>query len=138
MQLNSQNFKGIFIKFGNIPNCLKGCFLCGYHISNNRVQEQKVSLFSIPFLGRDICFSKKDEINQEIYIFFKFSDVFAIFVLYEFRWSLNLHSTPRSRKIDKILAKFFQSFISPQIIAAPPVGFLFLKALYLSFQMHTS
>ena len=48
-----------------------------------------------------------------------------------------LDSTPRSRKIDKILAKFFQSFISPQIIAAAPIGFLFLKALHLSFQMHT-
>ena len=50
----------------------------------------------------------------------------------------NLDSTPRSRKIDKILANFFQSFISPQIIAAAPIGFLFLKALYLSFQMRTS
>ena len=50
----------------------------------------------------------------------------------------NLDSTPRSRKIDKILAKFFQSFISRRIIAAAPIGFLFLKALYLSFQMHTS
>ena len=50
----------------------------------------------------------------------------------------NLDSTPRSRKIDKILAKIFQSFISLQIIAAAPIGFLFLKALYLSFQMHTS
>ena len=51
---------------------------------------------------------------------------------------LNLDSTPRSRKIDKILAKFYQSFISPQIIATAPIGFLFLEALYLSFQMHTS
>ena len=50
----------------------------------------------------------------------------------------NLDSTPRSRKIDKILAKCFQSFISPQIMAAAPISFLFLKALYLSFQMHTS
>ena len=47
----------------------------------------------------------------------------------------NLDSTPRSRKIDKILAKFFPSFISPQIIAAAPIGFLFLKAFY--FQMYT-
>ena len=46
-----------------------------------------------------------------------------------------LDSTPRSQKIDKILANFFQSFISPQIIAAAPIGFLLLKALYLSFQM---
>ena len=50
----------------------------------------------------------------------------------------NLDSTPRSRKIGKILAKLFQSFISAQIIPAAPIGFLFLKALYLSFQMHTS
>ena len=52
--------------------------------------------------------------------------------------TFNLDSTPRSRKIDIILAKFFQSFISPQIIAAAPIGFLFLKALYVSFQMRTN
>ena len=42
------------------------------------------------------------------------------------------------RKIDKILAKFFQSFISPRIIATAQIGVLFLKAFYLSFQMDIS
>ena len=41
-------------------------------------------------------------------------------------------------KLIKNIAKFFQSFISPRIIAATQSGFLFLKALYLRFQMHTS
>ena len=41
----------------------------------------------------------------------------------------NLDSTLRSWK-----AKFFQSFIPPQMRAAVQIGFLYLKALYLSFQ----
>ena len=41
-------------------------------------------------------------------------------------------------KLTKFWQIFFQSFICPQIIATAPIGFLFLKALYLSFQMHTS
>ena len=49
-----------------------------------------------------------------------------------------LDSTPRSQKINKISAKCFQSFISPRVAAGAPIGFLLLKALYLSFQMHTS
>ena len=47
----------------------------------------------------------------------------------------NLDSTLSSRKIDKNLAKFLQSFISPRIIAAAQIGFLLLKDLYLCFQM---
>ena len=64
---------------------------------------------------------------------FDFSKVIRCFSSTQF-----FTSTQRSRKMDKILAKFFQSFISSQIIAAAPISFLFLKALYLSFQMHTS
>ena len=61
-----------------------------------------------------------------------------VHVNYNISNTLIIDSTPRSQKIDKILAKFFQSFTSPQIIAAAPISFFFLKALYLSFQMHTS
>ena len=43
-------------------------------------------------------------------------------------------STPRNRK----LTQFFQSFISLRIVAAAQIGFLFMKAFYLSFQMHTN
>ena len=50
----------------------------------------------------------------------------------------NLDSTPRRRKNDKILAKVLRSFIYPQIIAAATIDSLFLKALYLSLQMHIS
>ena len=112
MQLNSQNFKGIFIKFGNIPNCLKGCFLCGYHISNNRVQEQKVSLFSIPFLGRDICFSKKDEINQEVYIFLSFPMFlqFSYFMSFAGALTSTVH-----REVEK-LTKFWQNFFKASFL----------------------
>ena len=47
-----------------------------------------------------------------------------------------LGSAQRSWKIDKKLGKF-QSFIPPPIKAAAQIRFLFLKALYIRFQMHT-
>ena len=50
-------------------------------------------------------------------------------------WVLIFDSTLKTRKIDKSLAKFFQSFISPRKITAAQIGFLLLKALYLTFQM---
>ena len=37
----------------------------------------------------------------------------------------------------KKLARFFKCLISLRIIATAQIGFLLLKALYLSFQMHT-
>ena len=42
------------------------------------------------------------------------------------------------QKLTKFWQFFFQSFVSPQIISAAPIGFLFLKALYLNFQIRTS
>ena len=81
------------------------------------------------------CLEKMLEIKEDNLHKFCF---FFRFWVWENRFScLNLDTTPRSRKIGKTLAIFFQSFISPQILAAAPIGFLFLKVLYLSFQMNT-
>ena len=59
---------------------------------------------------------------------------------YEDGYQLRRHSNLTvHREVEKLTKfwQFFQSFISPQIAAAQ-TGFLFLKALYLTFQMHTS
>ena len=42
------------------------------------------------------------------------------------------------QEVEKNSRKIFQSLISPRIIATAQIGFLLLKALYLSFQMDTS
>ena len=47
----------------------------------------------------------------------------------------SLSSTVLHPEVEK-LTKSDNNFISPRTIAAAQIGFLFLKALYLSFQMH--